>query len=352
MSGNIQAVNSRHYKPSEKMFQNVCYKAQSDQSAKNQHPESLHQKNPRKYYCKITGVVLTILLLLSIMAGAFGGLYGKFSQLDAEIAALQMKLDRTMEALDSFQAIGATPALPADSCESVHEESPSFPTGFYWVRTVNGSATRIYCDMQRECGGIIGGWARVAYLNITDPNARCPPGLEGRTYLGDKRTCVLPETMQSSCVSVFYNTMGIEFSRVCGRILGYQYRSPDAFFKFNTMTPITIDSNYVDGISLTRGTPREHIWTFAGGDCPQSCIHFRPDFVPINQFFCDGLKYPNCTDFCNVQLWNGKQCDPNSKWFYNQLPQVKGDLVELRLCQDEGAFSEQTPLVEIELYVQ
>ncbi len=44
---------------------------------------------------------------------------------------------------------------------------------------------------------------------------------------------------------------------VCGKVIAYQFGSTDAF------NGGSIDSNYVDGVSLTHGQPREHIWTLA-----------------------------------------------------------------------------------------
>ena len=64
-------------------------------------------------------------------------------------------------------------------------------------------------------------------------------------------------------------------STVCGRIIGYQIGSTDAFCPFQSRCnyrrnddpaiprAYTIDDVYVDGLSLTHGHPREHIWTFA-----------------------------------------------------------------------------------------
>ena len=45
---------------------------------------------------------------------------------------------------------------------------PSFPSGYYWVRASNGSAVHVYCDMTRSCGGVTGGWRRVAELDMTN----------------------------------------------------------------------------------------------------------------------------------------------------------------------------------------
>jgi len=62
-----------------------------------------------------------------------------------------------------------------------------------------------------------------------------------------------------------YNTYGISYNHVCGRVIGYQYHSADAFRL--ELVPQTIEGPYVDGVSLTHGPPgtRQHIWSFAAG---------------------------------------------------------------------------------------
>ena len=63
------------------------------------------------------------------------------------------------------------------SCAAVF---PSSPSGYYWVRASNGSVVRVYCDMTLSCGGVTGGWMRVAELNMTDTNQQCPGELVER----------------------------------------------------------------------------------------------------------------------------------------------------------------------------
>ena len=100
---------------------------------------------------------------------------------------------------------------------------------------------------------------RVAHLNMTDPTHHCPRGF--RKISSPKRTCGRPG---SGCYSTTYTVDGISYSRVCGRIKAYQYYSPNAFDPFYNNKAFTIDSTYVDGVSLTHGrNPRKHIWTFA-----------------------------------------------------------------------------------------
>ena len=103
---------------------------------------------------------------------------------------------------------------------------------------------------------ISGGWTRVAYLNMSDPEQSCPCGW--RSIETPIRLC---GRSSSGCQSVTFPSNGIEYSRVCGQVLGYQYASPDGFHAYRNNFP-TVDGVYVDGVSITHGSqPRKHIWT-------------------------------------------------------------------------------------------
>ena len=101
----------------------------------------------------------------------------------------------------------------------------------------------------------------------------------------------------------------VAYSNVCRCIIGYQIGTNDAFCPFqevcgyhnprNLSLPRypsspradSIDDVYVDGLSLTHGNPREHIWTFAvafsGADGQQNpeylcpCIHTDLSFLHL-----------------------------------------------------------------------
>ena len=109
---------------------------------------------------------------------------------------------------------------------------------------------------------------------------------------------------------------------ICGRITAYQFSSPDAFHNPNTNT---INSVYVDGVSLTHGNPRQHIWTFASAtdeievhECPCLDGDLRtgdplPSFVG-NNYFCDtGSSDNDAVHFYGDNpLWDGAGCGPQS----------------------------------------
>ena len=47
---------------------------------------------------------------------------------------------------------------------------------------------------------------------------------------------------------------------ICGQAKAYQKGHTDAFH-----TTVSIDNVYVEGISITLGSPRKHVWTYAAG---------------------------------------------------------------------------------------
>ena len=125
----------------------------------------------------------------------------------------------------------------------------------------NDTTVQVNCDMTLSCGGVTGGWMRVAELNMTDTSQQCPDEL---VEINDNniRRC---EVMNKGCSSIIYNNpTQNSYTKVCGRITGYQAGSIDAFRQYyQNQGTTTINSTYVDGVSITHGNPREHIWTFA-----------------------------------------------------------------------------------------
>ena len=202
----------------------------------------------------------------------------------------------------SDRNLGQLERCPAASCSDIDAQSLILrPSGFYWIRSSSGSAVQVYCDMDRVCG-CTGGWTRVAYLNMTDPSQQCPSTLPLQTRGSEpRRLCGRTSSSGASCDSVTYSTFGVNYTRVCGRVIGYQSGTPDAFRNQRSQT---IEGDYVDGVSLTHGSPgaRQHIWTFAGGlvennpstyplySCPcadrAQALALVPSFVG-NDYFCE-----------------------------------------------------------------
>ena len=274
------------------------------------------------------------------------------------------------------------------SCAAIMEKDPSAPSGYYWLRSANGSAVRVFCDMTLTCKGVGGGWMQVIKLDMTNSSHQCPNGTRLRTDLfasHNKRLCGI-NFDGPGCSSTTFATHGIGYTQVCGKIIAYQDASNDAFGTYNiARRSNNIDSDYVDGISLTHGqNPRKHIWTFAGaldevgtfdlwkGYCP--CINAQhpasssqpPSFVG-NDYFCDTgstnrwarIFYPD------DPLWDGAGCGPantccsfnNPPWFLKQLSCTTTDDIEMRMCRDQyphlnERIDEETPIEVIEIYVK
>ena len=263
--------------------------------------------------------------------------------------------------------IGRNPDFPASSCKEIIEVSPSSPSGFYWVKDGNEGSVRVYCDMTRTCGGITGGWMQVANIDMTNSSHTCPQGLNATTH-HPIRVCGI--NVNGGCSSATFDVHGIEYSQVCGKIIGYQDRSPDGFDNNRG-----IDGVYVDGVSLTHGNnPRKHIWTFAAAaseshnQCP--CLSVGTITVPSfvgNDYFCDtGTPAHNNNRFhLDDPLWDGEGCGPtstccsfnNPPWFSKQLPSPTTDDIEMRLCANNhhavyNLGDEDVTIQTVELFVQ
>ena len=69
---------------------------------------------------------------------------------------------------------------------------------------------------------------RVADIDMTRPNENCPAGFRKVTASG-KTMCGV---QGAGCTSTTFSSHGIEYSRVCGRITGYQFGTTDAFLNY------------------------------------------------------------------------------------------------------------------------
>ena len=220
-----------------------------------------------------------------------------------------------------------------------------------------------------ECGGT-GGWRRVVYLNMTDPNTNCPIGWKLTSH--SKRTCGKISTSSLSCDSVFFPVSGGDYTSVCGSIRAYQYSGMDGFEAYHDGHVTTIEGAYVAGVSLTHGSPRQHIWTFAAGysedvptrddvcPCDASINITIPSFVG-GEYFCESAVnsgYPGYIFYPNDPLWDGEGCSSSSSccsfnnppYFTKQFPSPTSDPIEARLCRLEG--DEDSPVEFMELYVK
>jgi hypothetical protein len=170
--------------------------------------------------------------------------------------------------------------------------------------------------------------------------SRCTQGGKGHWH---KIRKVRPHTL-SACVQPVRTSSEVSQHCMHGRVL-YKHFNLQNSVCMLVQNP-TIDGNYVDGVSLTHGRPRQHVWTFAARNC--SCPG-KPSFVEPDHYFCDG----------STELWHGCTASSNSccsfnnpPWFYRQLSQPTTDDIEMRVCRDEDRGNEDIQIQAIDLYVQ
>ena len=226
-----------------------------------------------------------------------------------------------------------------------------------------------------QCTCPTGEGTRIANLDMTNPNQQCPPAWTLMT--SPVRTCGLSTSL--GCNSMIFPTNGTTYSRVCGRVRAYQIGWTDAFYGYIQGGSNTIDSNYVDGVSITHGSPRQHVWTFAAAfheayadELPFTCrctntkngfaVNIQtPPFVG-NDFFCEtgAMAPPSSGQFLpDDPLWDGEGCGPTSTccelnsppWFCKQLPAPTNDNIEVRACITQAIAVENIAIEQIEVYV-
>ena len=209
-----------------------------------------------------------------------------------------------------------------------------------------------------QCGS--SNWTRVAYLNMGDHMQSCPRAWRDRSANG-VRVCGRPAGSKNKCHSTFYSTSTQLYTRVCGQVIGYQLVHTDAFHSSST-----VDQPYVEGVSITHGSPRSHIWTLAadlresGSGCPCKGGESPPSFVGAN-YYCEsgynGTVRPPSVLYTSDPLWDGAGCESEGNccstapWFTVDLVNPTNDDIEVRICADSGD-GEDTPIHLLEIYIQ
>ena len=210
----------------------------------------------------------------------------------------------------------------------------------------------------------------MAYLNMSDPTEQCPPAWELYNTSG-VRACGRPGASRfKNCVGTNYST-GYQYRRVCGRVVGYQVASPDAFADHGN---VAID---LDGINITYGAQHSHIWSYVASlsetpsrsNCPcngKDTSNGPPPSIGSNYYCESGNPNPGYDRgklYSTDRLWDGEYCysegtcctDTDSTksppWFSVRLPAPTNDSIEVRICCDQPTSDEDTPIELLELFV-
>ena len=281
-------------------------------------------------------------------------------------------------------ALGLLSTSPGKSCNDIYQinKVTRGVSGNYWIQPDNETAAEeVYCDMELECGGHKGGWMRVAQLDTTNGDS-CPGDwINNADYNSLCTGPVDTPGCHSANFSVPYS-----YNKICGQLRGFQRGSPDAFYPHAFAQGIaptelyepaifskTVNDVYVDGVSITLGDPRKHVWTYAVGasddddfpyyNCP--CANISSLEAPVfvgNNYYCESGNtgpFSGGTLYSDDVLWDGEQCLPGNSccyrtgqpWFFHQLPISVGEHLEVRICKDQ-ARNEDVTVEKLQLFIQ
>ena len=304
-----------------------------------------------------------------------------------------------------------SPFHPGESCEDIYNMNPESQDkpGYYWI--LDGP-TRVYCGMAytgsscadiynnnletgdksgyyrindtqwtycnmtqipvgfiSTCAGVGGGWRRVAHINVSAGDD-CPSGWRRDTY-SNVSFCRLVSDDPLTCSSANFSTNETSYQRVCGRARGYQKGAQISFWSYHYRGQ-TIDGYYADGLLITYGSPRQHIWSYIVGDYDNRTIYTNcpcaygglspPPFVGTNYYCESGATdvYDTSAYYFNDPLWDRAGCitsnccdTPTQPWFYRELSGATTSAIEARICSRNAFWALGSPLIDqLELYIQ
>lgn len=278
----------------------------------------------------------------------------------------------------SRSKLGRRRGHAAESCGEIRNADPLAHSRSYWLKGQDEvNPAKIHCDFDFKPPPVLGtsvfyhikakaGWMRLIDLDVSRPHSKCPKGL--LPVDNPRRAC--GSSVGHGCSSLTFSTQGVPYQRVCGMVSGYLHLAPDAFSSHHGCPFCQKDLNvaYLDGVSITYGVPRSHIWSYAAmvssNDRPPNsvqrclCISDKdvcsPDFV--------GQDYHCMIGSDSDELWGGKSYNkvasscckrrPGQPWFCKELLEPTTEDIEVRLCVDQATDVENVFLEAMQIYVQ
>ena len=261
--------------------------------------------------------------------------------------------------------LGLNENKPGSSCNQIYKCNPTSrgTVGQYWISTDAGKY-KVTCNMKLKCGGIEGGWMQVVDMDINRDNS-CPGNWKMIT--NPRQLCLGLTT--AGCASAYFYAKGVSYDHICGQAKAYQKGSPDAFESKKR----SINDNYVDGISITLGSPRKHVWTYAAGvsddynypthNCPCAAIPgISPPAFVGNDYYCESGnigRWELTPYYLTDPLWDGNGCSSGNSccaqigmpWFYRKLKMTTIEDFEIRICKDFPHSDEDIAVEKIEIFV-
>ena len=244
------------------------------------------------------------------------------------------------------------------SCQDIKKNFPNSKSGTYTL-LINGRLVRKYCVMETLCGSDAG-WTRLASFDAQTEKS-CPSMLQ-LIVTKQRVHCARKQTRGRSCASVPVPSDGIKYSKICGRVSGYQFYSTDG---------------YRDGVAVTRGPLQALVWSFIAGfseshnHCPCAVNgHRPPSDIGVHNFCESGFRdygFPNNhykKYAIEDPLWDGKGCHGREikccnkegqrrfMPFFLRETDVTSEDLAVRICCDESSDNENVSVGSYEIYVQ
>ncbi len=222
-----------------------------------------------------------------------------------------------------------------------------------------------------ECPGQ--GWIKVVDFDLkANQNDSCPGDWEKHP---SQNFCTHSSSINPTCESANFSTNNTAYSRVCGRMRGYQIGKTSGFQPYVSNMRPNLDGTYLDGVSITHGNPRVHIWSFVSGEtssssdtnCPECicpCVDDTGVTLPSylnGNFSCNSGSAGNTIlqdVYGDNPLWDGEGCEPGneccaqSRFFATDLGGHTCDDLELRLCVSGDLRGANVGIDQIEIYVK
>jgi len=269
--------------------------------------------------------------------------------------------------------LGTGSSHPGKSCRDIYNYNMASrgQSGYYWIET--DKVYKVYCDMSLTCGGITGGWMRIANVD-TSQGDDCPSGWN--KIIEPKPLC-RGSSNDGGCYSAYFSNNKSKYNFICGKLRGYQKGTTDAF-SADFSPSYSIDAPYLDGVSITVGNPRKNVWSYAVGysqlynyephgfvvNCPCAKIPGADPPVYVEEhYYCEsGSNSYALSDkiYVSDSLWDGSDCPAGDEccstlgppWFYRQFTESEKGDVEVRICCDQHYNNEATLLDQVQLYIQ
>jgi len=265
---------------------------------------------------------------------------------------------------------------PGASCDDIYKHNPYSrgKSGHYLVKADDLFLTK--CEMKIEdkyeeqednCNETQ--WITIADIDVSKGD-ECPEGWVNSTVNGVE-FCRAPSDSSGCYSAVFPVNTG--YHKVRGFVRGYQKGSTDSFDSRRGVR--SINDMYVDGVSITMGSPRKHLWTYVVGcsdddghstsNCPCAAVPgpSPPSFVG-EHYYCESGNigaFESDVYYTADPLWDGAGCfdsknncctDIDLPWFQREFVlQQYGD-IEVRICYDQVYSDEAVVVDQVKLFVK